>query len=494
MHTSASFPLLSVLLLLLPLASVLLLFIPIHRVRWVVLAAAVLSLVLSLWVVMLFDPSNSGFQLIERYLWIPSLNVHFSFGIDGISVLFLPLTTLLFIAVILASWNRIHTLPRLYFALLLLLECATLGVFLALDTIVFYFFWEMMLIPLYFLISLWGVGADRRYAATKYTLFMMVGGIPLLFAFTLLATNVPGDAYIFDYIELLDHAKHNTNQTLIFFLLLVGFAVKMPLFPLHTWMPIVASEGPTSVVALLAGLKLGVYGLLRFVIPLAPEAAQEFQWLLVGLGTLGIIYGAVAALNQTNIRRMLAFSSISHVSLVVVGIASLSLQGLQGAVYQLLNFTLISSGLFLLTGFLHHRIGSTDRISLGGVAKSMPVLASFFFVLGLASIGMPATSGFPAEILLIMGALSVSQGVGSVALLAVVLGGAYFISTYRHAFLGEAKNIVVADAFDLTKRERWIIFTFILLVIFGGLYPQFVLDMTSATEKAWLAGIGSASN
>ena len=489
MHTFANFPLLSLLLLLFPLGAVLLLFVPSQQARWVALASTVLSLVLSLLVVVLFDPSNSGFQLIERYLWIPSLNVHFSFGIDGISVLFLPLTSLLFSAVILASWNRIHTLPRLYFALLLLLACATLGVFIAIDTIVFYFFWEMMLIPLYFLISLWGIGADRRYAATKYTLFMLVGGLPLLFAFILLATSVTDGIYVFDYIQLLDNAKENSNQTLIFFLLLLGFAVKMPLFPLHTWLPIVASEGPTSIIALLAGLKLGVYGLLRFIIPLAPNAAQEFQWVLIGLGTLGIIYGAVAALNQTNIRRMLAFSSISHVSLVVVGIASLSLQGLQGAVYQLLNFTLISSGLFLLTGFLHHRVGSTDRLSLGGVAKSMPILASFFFVLGLASIGIPGTSGFPAEMLLIMGALNISQGIGGVALLAVILGAAYFMSTYRHAFLGVTQNTAVSDAFDLKKREIWIIFTFILLIIFGGLYPQFVLGITSVTEEAWLARI-----
>jgi len=489
MHTLASFPLLSLLLLLFPLSVVLLLFVPLQQVRWVALASAGLSLVLSLLVVLLFDSNNSGFQLIERYLWIPSLNVHFSLGIDGISVLFLPLTSLLFGAVILASWNRIHTLPRLYFSLLLLFACATLGVFVALDTIVFYFFWEMMLIPLYFLISLWGVGADRRYAATKYTLFMMVGGIPLLFAFILLATNATSGVYVFDYIQLLDSAKQNSNQTLIFFLLLLGFAVKMPLFPLHTWMPIVASEGPTSIVALLAGLKLGVYGLLRFIIPLAPNAAQEFQWVLIGLGTLGIIYGAVAALNQTNIRRMLAFSSISHVSLVIVGIASLSLQGLQGAVYQLLNFTLISSGLFLLTGFLHHRVGSTDRLSLGGVAKSMPILASFFFILGLASIGIPGTSGFPAEMLLIMGALNISQGIGGVALLAVILGAAYFMSTYRHAFLGTTKNTAVSDAVDLKKREVWIIFTFILLIVFGGLYPQFVLDITNAAEEAWLAHI-----
>ena len=489
MHTFATFPLLSLLLLLFPLGAVFLLFVPQQQARWVALASTVFSLVLSLLIVLLFDSSNSGFQLIERYLWIPNLNVHFSFGIDGISVLFLPLTSLLFSAVILASWNRIHTLPRLYFALLLLLACATLGVFIALDTIMFYFFWEMMLIPLYFLISLWGIGADRRYAATKYTLFMLVGGLPLLFAFILLATSVTEEVYIFDYIQLLNNTKQNSNQTLIFFLLLLGFAVKMPLFPLHTWMPIVASEGPISIIALLAGLKLGVYGLLRFIIPLAPNAAQEFQWVLVGLGTLGIIYGAVAALNQTNIRRMLAFSSISHVSLVVVGIASLSLQGLQGAVYQLLNFTLISSGLFLLTDFLHHRVGSTDRLSLGGVAKSMPILASFFFVLGLASIGIPGTSGFPAEMLLIMGALNISQGIGGVALLAVILGAAYFMSTYRHAFLGITKNTAISESFDLKKREIWIIFTFILFIIFGGLYPQFVLGITSVTEEAWLANI-----
>jgi NADH-quinone oxidoreductase subunit M len=321
---------------------------------------------------------------------------------------------------------------------------------------------------------------------------MMGGGLPILFAFMLLAVQ-PGTtdtAYVFDYTELIRLSRDNPYQTVIFFLLLFGFGVKTPLFPLHTWLPVLAQEGPPATIATVVGLKLGAYGLLRFTVPLAPDAAHTFQWLLVGLGIIGVIYGAVAALSQTNLRRMLAFSSLSHVGLVVVGIATFSMQGIQGAVFQLLNFSLVAGGLFLLTGLLYQRVGSTDIISLGGVAKTMPLLSSFFFFLGLANMGVPATSTFPAELLVIISAFEHFTGIGLATLFGVILGAAYFLGIYRKAFLGECRHEVIAEAVDLKKRELLIVLVMSLVVLVAGLYPQSVLETIEASSKLWVDVVG----
>jgi len=390
----------------------------------------------------------------------------------------------------------VRTLPRLYYTLLLILESATLGIFCALDTMLFFLFWELTLVPTFFLISLWGVGPQRRYAAVKYTLMMLTGGVPLLFGFLLLAfnhagldTSGAGNGLVFDYPTLLANPLPAGLQTAVFLLLLAGFAVKAPVFPLHTWLPTVAMEGPASIAAIMTGLKLGVFGLLRFTIPLAPAAAREFHWLIAGLGVIGILYGALMALSQTNLRRMLAFSSMSHVGLVLLGIASFNLQGIQGALFQLLNFTIVAGGLFLLAGFLHHRVGSTDIISLGGVAHSMPLLAAFFLLFGLAAMGVPGTNGFPAEFLLILSALETHTGAGLAALAGVVIGAAYFLGIYRRAFLGQAHHSAVADAVDLRARELWVVAVLGTLILAGGIYPDSVLELTRTASEGWIRSL-----
>ncbi len=297
---------------------------------------------------------------------------------------------------------------------------------------------------------------------------------------------------MFDYTKLVEISQDNPHETIIFFLLLFGFGVKTPLFPLHTWLPLLAQEGHPATVATLVGLKIGAYGLLRFVVPLAPDAAHTFQGLMIGLGIIGVIYGGVAALSQTNLRRMLAFSSLSHVGMIVIGIATFSLQGIQGATFQLLNQTMVAGGLFLLIGFLHQRIGSTDVISLGGVAKSMPLISSFFFFLVLANMGVPATSTFPAEFLIIISAFQQYAGVGLAALFGIILGATYFLGIYRKAFLGECRSEIIADAVDLQKRELLIILVMTTIVLAFGLYPQMILDTMATTANAWvdLVGVG----
>jgi NADH-quinone oxidoreductase subunit M len=494
-------PLLSLLLISLPLGALTIWLLP-EAVppRRLALASALIALAVAILVVARFDPGNPGFQLTETREWMPTLNIHYQVGVDGISVLFLPATALLFCGAILASWTRVHSLPRLYYSLLLLLGGATLGVFCALDTILFFFFWELTLIPIYFLVSLWGVGPERRYAAVKYTLFMLMGGVPLLFGLLLLAFHhaalsdlgLPG-GLVFDYPTLLATPLPRSLEQTVLLLLLLGFAVKTPLFPLHTWLPVLAADGPVTVTALMTGLKLGAYGLIRFVVPLAPHAARELHWLLAGLGVIGILYGALGALAQTNLRRMLAFSSISHVGLVVLGIASLDQLGIQGALFQLLNFTAVAGGLFLLTGFLHHRTGTTDLQGLGGVARTMPLLASCYLLLGLAAMGMPATSGFPAELMLILSALETHTGAGLAALFGTVLGAGYLLDLYRRAFLGPVRTPYVSEALDLRPRELLVAVTLVLLVLALGLYPQPLLDLTRAAAQGWAARVAETA-
>ncbi|NWG87469.1 MAG: NADH-quinone oxidoreductase subunit M [Hydrogenophilaceae bacterium] len=486
--------LLSLLLLTFPIGAGLIWLLPRpEHARTVALATALAGLLVSLLVLTAFDPADAGFQMIERMAWIPTLRVNYLVGVDGISVLFLPFTALLFVGVVVASWTSVRQLPQLYYSLLLLQAAATLGIFCALDVVLFFLFWELSLLPFYFLVSLWGVGPNRRYAATKYTLVMLAGGVPLLFGFLALIfgqAEVTGAVAAFDLPTLLgSHLSHDL-QMLVFVLLLLGFAVKTPILPLHTWLPLLAMEGPVAVVALLTGLKLGAYGLIRFAVPLAPQAAQELHWLLAGLGAAGVLYGALLAMAQTNLRAMLAYASLSHAGLVLLGIAAFNLQGLQGAVLQLLNFTVAAGGIFLLAGFLQHRLGSTDVVALGGAARSMPWLATFFLLFGLAGMGVPATSGFPAELLIFVAALQTHTGAALAALFGMVLTAGYFLVMYRRAFLGPVQNPAVATAADLRPRELALVTVLAVLVLVIGFFPALVLDLIRPAAGVWLARLG----
>ncbi|MDH5612552.1 MAG: NADH-quinone oxidoreductase subunit M [Gammaproteobacteria bacterium] len=491
-------PLLSLMIITLPVGAGLIWLIPsVSAARWIALIAAMIDLCISLLILFGFDQSKQGFQFVEHSSWIPSLHIDYIMGVDGISILFLPLTVLLFIGVILASWNSKRKMPRLYFSLLLLLESTTIGVYCSLDTILFFMFWELTLLPLYFLISTWGIGPHRRYAAVKYTLFMLLGGIPLLFAFILLAfhqAEISGLAIpaglSFDYVTLIKSPVSAELQVTIFLLLLAGFAVKAPVIPLHTWLPVVSMEGPAAVTALLTGLKLGSYGLIRFAVPLAPQAAQDFHWLLAGFGIVAVLYGAIAALAQTNLRRMLAFSSISHVGLVILGIASFNIQGIQGALFQLISFTMVAGGIFIIIGMLQQRTGSTDIMNLGGIANTMPLLASFFFIFGLAGMGVPLTSGFPGELLIIISALKSHTGSGLAALLVMVLTAGYFLRIYRQAFLGPVNNAVIEQAIDLQKREILVAVVLTSVMFLLGIQPGLALDLMAESTQGWLLHLG----
>ena len=499
--TESSFPILSACLLWPLLGAVLLMAVnkP-TTARGMALAIGVIELALTLVAVSLFDGTNPGFQLLEDRLWIPNLNVHYQLGVDGISILFLPMSALLCVMSLLAGWNSVQRLRRFHLALLLLLQSVTIGVFCALDLVLFFLFWELTLPPLFFLIGLWGVGARRRQAAMKYVLYMLFGGVPLLFgiiALVLQQSDLSQDGLSglsFSLLTLLSLPLSADAQTVIFLLLLLGFAVKIPLLPLHGWLPSTALEAPPQVTSSLLGLKLGVYGLIRFALPLAPAAAQQHRWLLAILGAITLVYGALLALQQSNLRRLLAYAGISHVGLVVIGIASFTLQGLQGALMQLLNFGLVAGSLMLIAGMLQQRLGSNEVLHLGGLAKPMPRLTTLFFLFAFASLGLPGLNGFPAELLMIWGVFSAYPSLGVVALFAAVLGAAYVLQFTRHAFWGPVVSQAVAQAQDLRRREWLMLIVPMLAALWLGFYPQALLRLQEPTLVQWLSRLQRISS
>ena len=345
----------------------------------------------------------------------------------------------------------------------------------------------MTLVPLYFLLGRWGVTAGAAAAATRYFLIMLAGGIPLLLAFVILAASQP--VPIFDLTALLAVPLPRATQTAVFLLCLIGFGVKVPLVPLHTWLPQFAQAAPGSLTALLVGLKLGAFGLIRFTVPLAPEAALDMHWLLAGLGTVAVLYGAVGMLAQTNMRVSLAYASICHVGLAVLGLSSYTAQGAQGAVSLLLSFSVATGGAFLLLEFLRQRTGSTDVHALGGAAKTMPLLASGFLICGLAGVGMPGTSSFPGEFMLIIATLQTHTGAGMAALFGLSIAAGGFLSLYRKAFFGPVVNANVAQASDLRPREWAVLVALVVMIVSIGLYPGPWIEVISPAAEAWAAGL-----
>jgi NADH-quinone oxidoreductase subunit M len=480
-------PLLS-LLVFLPLAGAgLIWLVPSRITRYLVALTMIVTLALGVAALFAYDPPGARFQLVERAVWIASLNVHYLVGIDGISVLFLPATGLLFLGSLVASWNAVHDAPRLHYSLLLLLQTATLGIFCALDTVLFFVFWELTLVPLYFLLGRWGVTSGRAAAATRYFLIMLAGGFPLLLAFVILAASqsVP----TFDLMALLAVPLSHSTQTAVFLLCLLGFGVKVPLVPLHTWLPQFSLAAPGSLTALLVGLKLGAFGLIRFAVPLAPEAALDMHWLLAGLGTVAILYGAVGMLAQSNLRVGLAYASICHVGLAILGLASYTAQGAQGAVSLLLSFSVATGGAFILLEFLRQRTGSTDIHALGGAAKTMPLLATGFLICGLAGVGMPGTSSFPGEFLLIIAALHSHTGAGMAALFGLSIAAGGFLALYRKAFFGPVERESVAQATDLRPREWAVLVALIVMIAAIGIYPGPWIEIVRPAAEAWAAGL-----
>ena len=472
------FPILAVMILLPLLIAVALYFIPTAaQQRTVAMAGALVELLLGLIVLWVFEPGAADAQLAQKAQWIPTLGSSFHLGVDGVSVLFLPLTAFVILLAMVCGGNVAASSSRLYLANLLFLMAAAIGVYVSLDLVLFFLFWEAMLIPSYFLIRMWGVGPARQSAAMKYVLYMLIGSVPLLIAIAALGANLG----TLDLLELQTTDIPMPLQTTAFLLLFLAFAVKAPLPPFHTWLPQVAMEGPAGIAIFLVGLKLGTFAMIKVLLPIAPDVALAWQPVLIWIGIVAMLYGGFIALAQTNMRRMLAYASVSHVGMVVAGIFTLSASGLQGSVMAMVNMGLASTVLMLLAGSLQQRLGTTELTRLGGIARQAPLMAVAFFIAGLASIGMPGTSGFQGEFAILSGVFNGGYLMGAVALFGVILGAGYILWFYERAFFGPVTSTDVSHIRDIGGREGWVVCAALVLVMAVGIAPMSAIKTVSGT-------------
>ncbi len=466
------FPILTVLIALPLVTALVLVRVPSRRpAAAVAVGGAAVELALSLLLALRFNGGVSDTQFVERSPAV--LGVSWHLGVDGVSLLFIPLTALLgLLVVVYAVTSGKSNLSR-YAIAVLGLEAAMVGAFTALDLVLFWFFFVVELVPSWFLITRWGTGPQRRRAALEYVSFMGVGSACMLAGILLLGRNVAaatGEGYSFELARLLEVGVPPDQQTLIFFLLFLGFAVKAPIFPFHTWLPKVLEHGPVvGLSVFLVGVKLGTYGLIRFVIPLLPDAASEWFWLMAVLGATGIVYGALLALGQTNLRRLLAFASLAHMGVVLLGLFSLNLDGFEGALLQMVNFGIVGAGLFFLAGFLTTRVGQPELSSLGGLIHHAPLMTATFLVVALAGVGLPGTNGFNGEHLVMLGAYEQSRPMAVAVGVGIFLTAAYSLSYFVRGFMGEARSAVVDRVYDLTTSERGVVAVLAALIFWIGL-------------------------
>ncbi len=445
---------------------------------------AVFALSLLLWA--RFDSTEASYQLVESVSWIPSFGISYLVGVDGVSLFLVLLTAFLTPLSVLASWESVREKAGVYYALLLVLESLLIGVFLALDVFLFYVLWEAVLVPMYLLIGVWG-GRRRVYAAIKFFLFNMGGSIFLLVGILVCYQlhNVQTGAPSFDVRTWQGLVMSNELQRWLFLAFFVGFAVKIPLFPLHTWLPDAHGEAPTAGSVILAGifLKLGVYGLLRFAVPLFPEGALAFAPAVLTIAVIGILYGALVAMVQPDVKRLVAYSSVSQLGFVVLGIFSFDVAGVEGAVYQMLNHGISTGALFLLVGMIYERRQTYAIEDLGGLKKSMPRFAGLFLIVLLSSMGLPGLNGFVGEFLILLGAFQTARPFAIAAGFGVILTAVYLLWMYKRVMLGEIKNPANAGLRDLNRREGLILLPIVILIFWMGVAPGSFLRALDGTAE-----------
>src|SRR5512132_3677146 len=441
------------------------------------------------------DASMSDYQFVEQGAWMPTLGVSYHLGVDGISLLLVLLTTFLMPLVLLSSWHSIERRWKEFAVTMLLLETGMLGVFVALDLFLFYVFWEAMLIPMYLIIGIWG-GANRVYAAVKFVLYTLAGSVLMLVAILALffQHGAATGNYTFDLPLLAQYVlPGGQTQNLLFLAFALAFAIKVPMFPFHTWLPDAHVEAPTPGSVILAGvlLKMGTYGFLRFCLPLFPQASITFAPWVIALAVVGILYGAWVSTVQADIKKLVAYSSVSHLGFVVLGLFTLNEQGMVGGIIQMINHGLSTGALFLIVGMLYERRHTRLIADYGGLWKVVPALSVLMLIVALSSLGLPGLNGFVGEFLVLLGAFQVNRTLAALATTGIIFAAVYLLWMYQRVFFGTITNDANRHLRDLSVREWAVLLPILVLIVWIGVYPGSFTGMTEASAHALIAQVQS---
>ena len=489
MTNVANFPLLSLILFLPLVGAAILVFVPKENgnlIRWIANIVAIAGFVVSLPLWFWYNPQDPSWQFVERATWIPSIGAQYFLGVDGLSALMVLLATMFGFIAILSSWTAITERLKEYYIFLLILQTGMIGAFVSLDFLLFFLFWEVMLVPMYFLIGIWG--SDRRlYSAIKFFLYTLVGSVIMLLGILALYFynyNTTG-VYSFDITQFQRMNVPYNLQWWVFLAFFLGFAVKVPMFPFHTWLPDAHTDAPTAGSVILAAvlLKMGTYGFVRFSLPILPDATRHFVPMMVTLSIIGIVYGALCAMAQQDWKRLVAYSSVSHMAMVMLGMFALNPVGITGSIIQQLNHGISTGALFLLVGNVYERRHTRAISEYGGLSKVMPAYATIFLIMTMSSIGLPALNGFIGELLILQGVFVASHpflGGGKIwaafAASGVVLGAAYMLWLYQRTMFGKIENPKNERLLDLNMREYATYAPLLILAVWIGLYPKPFLD------------------
>ncbi len=457
------------------------------RARWTALGVSVATFLLSIPLWSRFDRTSADMQFVERTPWIERFQIEYFLGVDGISVPLVLLTTLLTMVVVVAGWRVIKDRVAQYFAAFLIMEGLMIGVFCALDGILFYLFWEAMLIPMFLIIGVWG-GPNRVYAAIKFFLYTLLGSLLMLIALLYLNRAAGGS---FDLLSFHHLPLSAGVQTLVFLAFFAAFAVKIPMVPVHTWLPDAHVEAPTGGSVILAAitLKMGAYGFLRIAMPIAPDAAHQIAPIIIGLSLLAVVYIALVALVQQDMKKLIAYSSISHMGFVTLGFFVFETRAMEGAIVQMISHGFISGALFLCVGVLYDRLHSREIATYGGVIKVMPVFSFFIVFFAMANAGLPGTSGFVGEFLVILGTFSVNGWYATVAALTLIVGAAYTLWMVKRVVFGSIQNPKVAEMEDLDRRELGMLLFIAVGVLLIGVWPAPLLEVMAASVDQLLTHV-----
>jgi NADH-quinone oxidoreductase subunit M len=455
------------------------------------LAWTIVAFVLSLGFVIGFQSGNPGFQFYESYPWIPELGIGYEVGLDGISLLLIILTTGLMPLAVLSSFKAVTDRLKEYYIFMLLLETGMLGVFFSLDLFLFYVFWEVTLVPMYFLIGIWG-GKRRVYAAVKFFLYTMAGSLLMLLAILYLGIN--GGTFSLPALLANNSWLAGAPQMLLFLFFGIAFAIKVPMWPFHSWLPDAHVEAPTAGSVILAGvlLKMGTYGFLRFNLALFPEASREAAPYIAVLAIIGIIYGAIVSFAQTDVKKLVAYSSVSHLGFVMLGIFALNQQGIQGAILQMINHGISTGALFLLVGFIYERRHTREMAEFGGLWKIVPIYGSIMLIVALSSMGLPGLNGFVGEFTILLGTWAANPVWAAFAATGVILAAVYILTMFQKMFMGETNNEENKHLIDLSRRELWVIVPLVIFIFVIGIFPQPFFSTMTASVNALLQGVGGA--